>query len=301
MKAKNLSRIIGFIWICTSVLWATLGITGIFYVSTKMSTAETVIDEQLNLVIDTLKTTEEIVVHASEVVSSTQQSLTSVQKSVHDASVGLSDLRPLLWETTKVVTLDVPVALDGVQNSMPSLIETANSIDDTLTWLSVLEITIPNPFGNNWNYDLGISYDPEIPFNESLEELSSNLEGIPDDMRNLDDSLSTADENLLLISDDLAYLAGDIDLMKSQIQEFNPRIESLAGNMEDARLRFHNVQDKLPEFFETTQKLLIALFALIFFTQIPSLYFGWLLINGNIFLEKNDLNSTTETDIEGQE
>ena len=202
---------------------------------------------------------------------------------MHDAGIALEDLRPVLWKTTKVVTIDVPDALDGVHNSLPSLIETAKSVDETLTWLSNFKLTIPNPFGTDWEYDLGISYDPEMPLDQALEGMGQNLEDIPDNMRDLNESLATTDANLIIVSDDLAYLAGDLDTMNRQVQEIIPQIETLAGNIESGMETFQQTRTNIPEAFDLIRKILKIFLGLLIFTQIPSLYMGWLLISGKLF------------------
>jgi hypothetical protein len=217
-----------------------------------------------------------------DVVSSTQQSLTTVQQSTHDVSIALADARPLLWTTTKVVTLDVPDAIEGVQESMPSLIETAKSADETLNWLSNFKFSIPNPFGTAWSYDLGISYNPEVPLDQALEDMSGNLEGVPDDLREMEESLSTADSNLVIVSDDLAILAGDLESMNRQITDINPQLEGFASSLLDVQKNVQNIQSGLTKNFSTIRNIVSFILCLIVLTQIPSLYWGWVLVKGGI-------------------
>jgi len=227
-----------------------------------------------------------MVYETTDVISSTQESLSTVQVAVHDSSVGLNNLRPLLSNTTKVVTTDVPDALDGVQNSMPSLIETAKTMDETLTWLSDLEFTIPNPLGRDWRFDLGITYEPGVPLDQALEDVNDKLVNIPENMRDMDESLSTADRNLILVSDDLEYLADDVERMSEQIQDIVPQMEILGENIESVQNRIEVVQASLPATFKTIQNRMIFIFGLLIFSQIPSLYMGGLLTSGALFAEK---------------
>ena len=277
----KISRVIGTIWILSSILWGILGVMGLLYVSTWIENIQVNLEDDLAVIEETLESARIVIIETSGVVSSTNQSLETLQKTVSDASDTLADLRPLIWKTTKVVTLDVPDALDGVQNSMPSLIETAKSVDETLNWLSNFKFTIPNPFGADWSYDLGISYYPQVPLDQALASMSQNLVEIPDDLRDLELDLSTADENLVIVSDDLGLLAGDIETTNQRVGEIVPRLENLVGNIDDIQTTFQEAKISIFKCFEIGRKILNVIFVLLIFSQIPSLYMGVLLTRGN--------------------
>lgn len=280
MKSSDLSRMMGVIWIVTSLLWAALGCTGLFYGMNWLNNIQVGLDENLTNISGSLDAVHTLIIGTTDVVSATHQSLETVQQSTHDVGTALADARPLLWTTTKVVTLDVPDALDGVQDAMPSLIETAKSVDETLTWLSNFQFAIPNPFGNDWSYDLGISYGPEVPLDQALEVMSGSLESVPEDLRDLKENLNTSDANLVIVSDDLALLAGDLETMNQQIAEINPQLEALADDIENTQLSFQVIQEKIPHSFETAKKVIRIILGLLIFSQIPSVYMGCLLMSG---------------------
>ena len=168
------------------------------------------------------------------------------------------------------------------EDSMPSLIETAKLVDETLTWLSGIGFTVPIPFGQDWSFDLGIDYAPEVPLDQALEDMSGNLEEVPDDLRGMKESLSTADSNLVIVSDDLALLAGDLETMNQQLADINPQLELLGENIENVQVSFREIQEKIPASFRTAKIVIGLIFGLLVFTQVPSSYLGWLLISGVI-------------------
>ena len=281
MIGKDLSRIVGALWIITSFMWGVLGVMGILSISSWVESAQSKLEVNFLTIDQTLESVRDVINETSAVISSTNQSLGALQNSISGASITLSDIRPLIWKTTKVVTLDVPDALDGVQVSMPSLIETAKSVDETLTWLSNFKITIPNPFGPEWNYDLGISYNPEVPLDQALESMGQNLVDIPDELRDLDQNLSDTDNNLKVVSDDLALLAVDIKNTNERIEEVVPRIEIFIGDVEDVQTSLRETQTSVFEFLDIGQKVLKGILVLLIISQIPSIYIGILLMRGD--------------------
>jgi hypothetical protein len=280
MNLKNMSRVIGGIWIFTSILWAGLGITGIFWGIRWLENTETKLDDNLSSAIESLESVYLLIDESTDIISSTQHSLLIAQLSVSDTSSALMDLSPLLWKTGEVVTIEVPSSLDDVQNSIPSLVETAKSVDETLTWLSNIEFTIPNPFGSDWRFDLGIHYNPEISLDLALENMGKNLEGVPSDLRALDESLREADSNLFIISDDLIYLADDIESMSEQVGEVVPQMETLASDIDALQGSFEKVQTSIPESMALARKVMIFILCLLILTQIPFVFMGGLLLRG---------------------
>jgi len=224
MSTKQISRFMGIFWIVVSLLWAGLGLWGLTAGMEWLSATQSALDENLSLMVDSLDSVEGLILETTDVVSATSQSLTTTVSSLENASIAVADMRPLIWQTSKVVTEQVPDALDGVQDSMPTLIATAKSVDETLRWLSSFGFTVPNPFGADWTYDLGINYAPEVPLDQALEEMSGNLEGTPDDLRAMEDDLDTVDADLLLIRDDLTQLSEDIAVLNAQLQQANPQL-----------------------------------------------------------------------------
>lgn len=283
METSQISRVMGGIWIITSTLWVIFAVLGLIYGINWLNNTQTKLDENLGLLVDSLDSVENPVIESVSVISTTHQSLETIGQALDDTSATLTDMRPLIWKTTKLVTEDVPNALDGVQGSMPSLVATAKSVDETLTWLSNFGFTIPNPFGADWSYDLGISYAPEVPLDQAMETMSGNLEEVPDDMRAMEEDLDNMDANLLIIRDDLSLLSGNIDAVNSHIAGINPRLIILSESISEIETSFTEMQSALPESFDKAKNILIGVIGVLLLTQVPSFYMGWLLVSGTLF------------------
>lgn len=274
MIGRYFPRIVGVIWIATSFLWGILGVMGILYISSWIETAQSKLEVNFLVIDETLDSVRDVIIETSEVISSTNQSLGTLQNSISASSTTLSDIRPLIWKTTEVVTSDVPDALDGVQVSMPTLIETAKSVDETLTWLSNFKLSLPNPFGPDWSYDLGITYNPEVPLDQSLESIGQNLVDIPDELRELEQNLSDTDNNLQVVSEDLSLLSDDIKNTNERIEGVVPRIDIFIGQVNEVQISLRETQTSVYNFFDLSQKVLTTILVLLIISQIPSLYMG---------------------------
>lgn len=280
MNLNRISRLIGAFWMLTSLVWALLAVWALVAGLRGLNNLQAQAAANLSSVDGSLDAIHALIVESTQVVTATSASLTSVQAAIHDSSTALNESRPLLWQTTKLVTIQIPEALDGIQDSMPTVIATAQSVDQTLTWLSSFRFTIPNPFGPDWTYDLGITYAPEVPLDEALALMNANLENMPADLRAMKESLNTSDQNLILISDDLALLAGDLETVNQQLTDLNPHLQSLAQNVAQIQESFRTAQEGLPNGFAGARWTLSLVLGLVILSQIPAGYMGWLLLRG---------------------
>jgi hypothetical protein len=283
MKKNRISQVMGAIWIATSLLWAIAGVLGLIYGLRWLENTKLGLDKNLDLMADSLGSIENLVGESTNVISSTYQSLETVSASTADASVAITEMRPLIWKTTKVVTEEIPNALDGVQDSMPSLIETAKSVDETLNWIANFKIVIPIPLTSDYVFDFGVNYSPEVPLDQALEKMSGNLVEVPDDLRAMETDLDNLDTNFLLIRDDLSQLSDDLVLLNESIAEINPKLNEIAVNISDIQVSIVEMQAKLPASFTQAQTIFKMIMGLLLVTQIPSFYLGWILVRGALF------------------
>jgi septal ring factor EnvC (AmiA/AmiB activator) len=292
MNTRQISRFMGVFWMAVSLFWAGLGVWGLLTGLDWLESTQDALDENLALAVDSLDAMENLLIETTDAVSATSQSLTTTVSSLENASAALSDMRPLIAKTSEVVTEQVPEALDGIQDSMPTLISTAKSVDETLRWLSGFGFTVPIPFGTDLHYDLGIDYAPEVPLDQALEEMSDNLKDTPDDLRAMQDDLDIVDADLLLISDDLTRLSDDIDALNMQLRQTGPQLSTLAANTAAIRESFSAAQMGVPKVFSTLARLLRWALVLLLVGQIPFLYMGWLLASGKLFPATHDSSTT---------
>jgi phage-related protein len=270
------TQIMGTLRVIFCFLWMGLGVLGLVYGLRGLDWAEDALERNISGVTANIEVINNLLTEMIDVVDRVDASLSTVERSMIDASFILDDSRPLIDVASRVVAQDLPQALDDVQQSMPAVIEAAATIDQTLSLLSKFKFSLPNPFGADWEFSLGVDYEPPVPLEESLVSLSANLEGIPDTMRSVEGDLVTADLNLAVMGDNLFDIAYDMDLMRAQIADINPEIEAMISNLGEVQSSLAATQDGYPRILGTTRKVFVGVMVLFILTQIPTAYFGFL-------------------------
>ncbi|MEA3349912.1 MAG: hypothetical protein U9Q82_04760 [Chloroflexota bacterium] len=275
---KNLEISMGTLRLAVGLIWAALSIAGMIYGDKTIQAAQEWMDLKMSPVIESLGTVHTILIEAGDVLTTVETSLATVGGATTDVALTLTDTRPLVDETAQVLVYDVPETIEGVQDSMPSLIETAATVDETLAFLSAFKMVVPIPFGDDVDIGLGVDYNPEVPLDQALEDLNDNLEGLPEDLRALEDNLDTADANLLILSDDLSALADDLSDVNQQMEDINPQLDDVADDVQALRIALEDVQERGLEVLPTVRMVYMVLLSLILLGQVPAVYAGVILL-----------------------
>ncbi len=276
----------GMLRILVCLIWAAISIAALYNGDQVIQFSQDVLQRNLSLVQENLGILNDLLDETSGVLISVEESLSTLRDAIVGVTLALTDTRPLLDEASQVITQDVPEALDGLQDSMPTLIETAAAVDDTLTFLSVLQFTIPNFFGEDWVIGLGVDYNPAVPLDQALADLSTNLEDVPDDLRGMENDLNTTSTHLLTLRDDLAVLADDLYQVNQQVDDLEPHMQALSENLLEMQSSFQGVEEKYSKMLLQIRMVYLAFFSLILVGQVPSAYIGFLLMRGKEKTEK---------------
>lgn len=279
------SKIFGTLKAIVNVFWIGLGVVVLIYGIRSITWVNEKSDDTLTAVIQNIDIVNDLLIETIDVIEMVDETLSTLERSIIDAGLTMNETTPMIQKTSKIVVQDVPQALDDVQSSMPGVIEAAAAIDQTLRILSNFKISIPIPFGSDYEISLGVDYDPEVPLDDALIDLSGNLEEIPDSMRAIEGDLITADTNLEFMSQNLLDVAQDIDLMREQIADINPEIKNLISSFEVIQASLNRTQERIPVIMTTTQKVFTGIIVLFIAGHIPSLYIGLLLIRGGYPLD----------------
>jgi ABC-type transporter Mla subunit MlaD len=240
------------------------------------------LDRSLVMAVESLDIVHDSLDLSMGIVASVGDALNTVGATAVDVSQAIMEARPLLDETSQMVTEDVPEALDGVREAMPNVVNAMRLVDRTLFFLAGFQFTIPNPLGADMNLGLGIDYAPEQPLGEAFDAVNTGLEEIPGTLRDMKGNISAANSYLLAVSGDMSTLSGELKTVTEQISEVQPQLEEAAANIDDVRGSVQGIRRTLPQTLDHVRKILVGVLALVGVSQVPSIYVGWLLFRGGL-------------------
>ena len=270
-------KIMGTLKTIISFLWMGLGVLGIVYGLRGLQWVEVQLDGNLTVLSQNIQVVNTLLNETTDVFDELDQVLSTIEISTINAGLALTESRPIIDETSQIIIQDVPLALDEVQTSMPGVLEAAAMIDQTLTLLSSFQFTIPNPFGSDWEINLGIDYDPLVTLEDGLANLSASIEEIPEGMRALEGDLITTDINMGVMSDNLVDVAFGLDSLREQLEDINPEVKNIVANLQGIQISAEKTQARLPLIVRNTRFGIISILGLLILTQIPSAFTGYMM------------------------
>jgi len=272
-------KVLGIIMLVIGLAGIVLSISGAVAGRRLIAGIGDTLDANLRLTIQSLDAVNESLTLTRQTIREIGIGLDTLAVTGEQAASSLEDTRPMVEQISQVLSDDVAGSLETFQERLPDMVEVAGAIDETLTTLSRFRIdrTI---LGIPLRYDLGIDYDPEVPFAQSVEELGASLEGLPEELRVLETHLEVADANLGEISSDARLLAGDLERINESMDDLAPQLEEFNATLTDFADSARQLRATLETQLNTFQTVWVVVMIWLALTQIAPLYLGYELVRG---------------------
>ena len=166
---------------------------------------DALLGRSLVLTSESLGTVDASLVVATDSVGVINDGLARAERTSRGLEGSLNDGADLLAETGTLLRSDVASSLESVQRTMPTLIEVGGTIDATLRAVDDLPV--------------GLTYNPDEPFDETLRTLQADLDGLPEDLRTQADTVDEAGDNLRKVGAQGKEIAGSISEVRTSLEE----------------------------------------------------------------------------------
>ncbi|MCP4426776.1 MAG: hypothetical protein GY803_19980 [Chloroflexi bacterium] len=272
-------KLIGILIILISLIGVALSIGGTMKVPDILDAIAAGLDSTLSLTVESLDTVQDSLVLAKATVDEANKGLDSVTVLAADLGTTIEETRPLLDEITAVTSDDIPDSIETMQAAIPNMAEAAAVIDSTLVTLSRFRID-EKILGIELKYDLGIDYDPSVPFDETVYDLGSSMDGLPERLESLATELAVADENLAVISEDMDSIAGDLEGINEQIAEIPTLLDEYVGIVTELSDAIRQSRSQTQTYFDAIKLGVTIILVWLGLMQLAPLYLGLELLTG---------------------
>lgn len=191
-----------------------VGVAGWLLAGRAASSIENTLEPVSGIVVDVADTVEASLV----MVDSTTAAIESIESATRSTSSTLESVSQVVGDTADLVGVGVADSIDSAVDSLPALVDTGRIIDGTMRTLSLV----------------GVDYDPEIPLDESLEQLEDSLRPLPDQLRDQVVLLGEVQDDIEQIASDADSLAAILLQARIDLTEVEEILESAAVNAADA-------------------------------------------------------------------
>lgn len=279
-----LRRILGFIMLLTGLVILALALAGAYYAGDVIGSLSDGLANSLTLAAQSLDSARDTLALARDTVNDVNGGLGTAVAATANAGQTLNASRPLLDNVTAVTTQEVPEAVEGIQAALPNMIEVASVIDRTLTTLSSVGIDreIPLPFGGSipLQFDLGIDYNPETSFDDSLRVFEASLTGLPESLRGLETDLQATNASLATLAADLQATSDNLTIINTRIGEIAPLMDQYTALVDELSRTVTQIEADLGDRLNVLRYGIIGLLIAVGLSQLAPIYLGWELLTG---------------------
>jgi hypothetical protein len=272
-------RLVGLIIIIIGLGGIVLSLIGLSAAPRLIDTIGDSVEANLVLVSESLDTVQETLLLAQSTITEVTGGLDTVEETAVHLGQTLNQTQPLLDQVSTIASDEVPQSLDAIQATMPDLVQVAAAVDDTLTILNNFRVD-EQILGIPIRFDLGINYDPAVPFDESVSSIGRSFEDLPDQLRNLDDYVVVANDNLSLISEDVLTISGDLDGVNGRIAELDPLLEDYLRIVVELNDTTRQTRQIILNELTNLRRIITIALVWVALSQIAPLYLGLALLRG---------------------
>lgn len=276
-------RIFGVFLILMGLFGILLAVQGAQLTKQAVADLGSGMDSSIDLVIDSLDTVLDSLLLMRDALAEVEGLITQVEETAVNVSGALESTDPIMTEMRLITTQDLPDSLEAIEDAVPDAVQAADAIDSTLTILNNFEINTTIPvIGYPIQYDLGIDYDPTVPFSTSVEKIGRSLEGIPERLRGLEEAFSETQTNLETISGDMDDLSGDLATINEQIAGLTPLINDFIRVVTEGADNLRLVKGQIDNQVAMINSIITLGMAWLVLSQVVPLYLGYELIMGRL-------------------
>lgn len=280
-------RIVGVLFLLMALAGFVIAYQGLRLTTQFIDNLAISMDNALQIATETLANVESTLMIADQSISDLSDTLETMEATAGNISTSIEETEPLLDDISQVVAHDVPGSIESLQATIPTLVEVASVIDRALGTLSRFEIDQTIPIVNyRIQYDLGIDYDPEVPFDAAVTELGASLDGMPETLRGLDTHLDTTKESLTVMTTDLDQLAADMATLNATVQELEPIFDEYIRITTDINDRLRGVQGSIDDQVSQIKQIFTVIFLWMGLLQLVPLYLGLEMVAGERGIEQ---------------
>ncbi len=279
-------RILGSILLMIGLSGIALGIVGARVSRDMLQTLSDGTKAGLDLAIDSLQTVSDSLTLARQTIADVNTSLVTVQTTATDVAVSLEASQPMVADVAAIAGQDLPRSVETIQAAIPNAAQAAEAIDSTLTTLNRFKIDT-TILGLPIQYDLGINYNPDVPFGESVLAIGRSLDDMPIRLRNLETALEDTAVNLQTISEDMRSLSTDLEGINGRLLDFDPLITDYIRIVTETDDNLRLIRGQIDQQVSSAQFVITLGMVWLVVSQLVPLYLGLDLLTDGRLLRRS--------------
>jgi len=247
---RLVSRLAGALLIVAGIIGLGLSLAGLIVGLPALGAAEQTLDRRLTDLDQALIAAADGLRIADDSLSGAAGTITAIETTVRSSGQAISDTLPTVDRIGILIGEDIPRTIRSTQQTLESARETARVADAVLGAISRTGL-------------LGNVYNPEVPLNQAIQQVSDSLSLLPASLSSVRDSLTVTGANLRRIGANTEEVAEQIALINASFRDARRVIDQYQTLVTDLRTDLTALRAALPVWFGIA-RIMLAILALWF-------------------------------------
>ena len=190
-----IERVVGIVLILGALAGLVVNIAGLTVVPRVEEQVQSGVQEALNDFDNTLTTIADGLKVVDSSLENAEKTLDVAVTTTHDVAKAVDETVPLLNTVGALTGKELPFIVTSTQDSLAAAEQGAQTVELLLNTLNTIPLLNIPP------------YDPPVPLNQSLKNISSSLEPLGDSFSQIEQNLKDGSQSIEQVTDDINQLA----------------------------------------------------------------------------------------------
>ncbi len=258
----QLKRILGLVLVIISLVSLVDSAGGVLALWGARPAITTALQDTAQLVSETLTTTQKALAVADTALQNAADTIKVLSGSIDSLANSIGNTQDTLNSVTTLVKQDLPKTIEAARTALASAQDTARVVDNFLSGISRIQF-------------LNINYNPKVPLDSSIGQISDSLGGLPAQLATLGGSLDAIATNFPAVSTTIHGLGTTLTNVDSTLTDARAVIKDYAAQLARTQTAVEPIGAGIPAYVALFIAGLTFIMLWIIAVQIIVLAVGW--------------------------
>ena len=258
----QLKRILGLALVVVSIASLIISLSAIIALWSLRPAITTALQDTATLVSETLTTTQKALTVADSALQNASDTITVLSGSIDSLASSIGSTQDALNSVTMLVKQELPKTIEAARTALASAQATARVVDNFLSGISRIQF-------------LNINYNPQVPLDASISQISDSLSGLPPQLTKLGNDLDAINTSLPTVTSTIRGLGVTMSNIDATLIEARSVIKEYAAQLTRTQTAVEPIGENIPAYITLFIAALTFMALWIIAVQIIVLVVGW--------------------------
>ncbi len=265
MERKLHSRLVGILLVTGAVMGLVISLSGLGWLWSSKAKLARSLTGTVALFGSALSATHETINVIGTSLDQAGADLKLVNTMIDDVARSLEESSGMISSTGELIGTDLVGLVTNTQASLAAVQNSAKAIDSILS--KITAVPLVGGF-------LGNGYNPEVPLQASVAEVSRSLDPLPGSLVSIRRDLAVASANVATVKAEVQTLGKQVGAIQTSIEDARKVVDRYREVLDEVQTRYDAFEERLPGMIDMVAIGVSAILVWILITQVGMMMLG---------------------------